>query len=91
MAPGTIDEINASVDQTNRAINQIQVSGQDQLAKIGQLPTASTLGNVFGSLGTAAANAVAGNNAYTIGGAAGGGFGIGSGGVGVGPSAPGIG
>lgn len=86
VAPGTIDEVNANIDQTNRAINQIQVSGQDQLAKIGQLPTASSLGNVFGSLATTAGNAVSGANYYSIGGAGG----YGSAGAGVGPNAPGI-
>lgn len=86
-SPGSIDDVNSSIDTTNRAINQIQTSAQDQLAKYGQLPTSSSLGNIFGSLSTAASNYTSGLNAYTIGSTGG----YGSGGVGTGPSSPGLG
>lgn len=81
-SPGTLDDINASIDQTNRAISQIQSSSQDQLASIGQLPSTSTLGNIFGGVSTGISNYMAGSNAYNAANA------YGSAGVGVGPSAP---
>lgn len=83
VAPGTQDAITSSIDDTNRAIQSIQSGAQDQLAKIGQLPTSSSLGNIFGSIGTSIGNYQSGSNAYQIG--ASGGYG--SGGVGVGPNA----
>lgn len=88
VAPGTMDDVNASIDQTNRAISQIQSSGQDQLASIGQLPSTSSLGNIFGSIATGAGNLVSGANAYNA--AQGGVAGVSSAGVGAGPSAPGL-
>lgn len=87
VAPGSIDDINANIANTGQAIQQIQSSGQDQLAKIGQLPTPSTLGNVFGGLASTAGNAIAGNNLYQIGAGAG----YGSAGYGTGANAPGLG
>jgi multidrug efflux pump subunit AcrA (membrane-fusion protein) len=87
VAPASADEVNAQIDNTNRALQNIQITGADQIAKIGQLPSTSTLGNIFGGVATGVGNFLQGNQAYnlnTIGGAGG------SGGAGTGPNAPGI-
>lgn len=65
-APQSLDEVNGQIDSTNRAINDIQVTGQDQLASIGQLPNSSTLGNIFGSTATSIGNFLSGNQAFNV-------------------------
>jgi hypothetical protein len=87
VAPGSQDEITSSIDSTNRAISNLQTSAQDQLGKLGQLPTASTLGNLFSGVGSAVGNYLSGAQAYQIGAYGG----MGAGGYGGGPGAPGIG
>jgi hypothetical protein len=82
VAPNQIDQVNASIDQTNRAINNIQLTGQDQLASIGQLPSSSTLGNIFGAVGSGVANFLSGNQAFNVANA-----GTGTAGAGTGPTA----
>lgn len=89
-APQSLDEVNAQIDNTNRAINDIQVTGQDQLASIGQLPNSSTLGNIFGGTATSIGNFLSGNQAYNVAAASapavGGAGATGSAGAGQGPT-----
>jgi hypothetical protein len=66
VAPGTGDEVNASIDSTNRALQNIQITGADQIAKIGQLPTSSTVGNIFGGVASGIGNFLSGSHAYDI-------------------------
>lgn len=88
VSPATPDAMQAAIDNTNRSLQDVSVTGADQIAKIGQLPTSSSLGSIFGGVGTGIGNFLQGNQAYNanqVGGAGGA-----AGGGGKGPTAPGI-
>jgi multidrug efflux pump subunit AcrA (membrane-fusion protein) len=88
VSPATPDAMQAAIDNTNRSLQDVSVTGADQIAKIGQLPTSSTIGNIFGGAATGIGNFLQGNQAFNanqVGGAGGA-----AGGGGKGPTAPGI-